>query len=69
VVSYHAPVGHYAYNAQYFAQARTNGPITAVADTASGHNGLFAEGTSTTFPNSTWNANNYWVDVVFMTGL
>ena len=69
VVSYHAPVGHYAYNAQYFAQARTNGPLTAVADTASGHNGLFAEGSATTFPNSTWNANNYWVDVTFMTGL
>jgi hypothetical protein len=67
VVSYHTTIGHYAYSAGYFTQARTNGPLTAVADSGSGHNGLFTASTGTTFPTSTYNANNYWVDVIFNT--
>ena len=67
VVSYHTTVGFYSYSAQYFANERTSYPLTAVADTATGHNGLFTQSAATAFPNSTWNANNYWVDVVFTT--
>ena len=38
----------------------TNGPLTAVAS-----GGVYAYGSSTTFPNNSYNASNYWVDVDF----
>ncbi|WIM99566.1 DUF4082 domain-containing protein [Actinoplanes oblitus] len=67
VVSYHTEVGFYAYSPSYFTQARTSYPLTAVADSATGHNGLFKASSTRTFPTSSWNAGNYWVDVVFTT--
>ena len=33
-----------------------------------GPNGVYAYGTNSTFPNQTWNATNYWVDVVLQPG-
>jgi hypothetical protein len=66
VVSYHT-TGFYSYTSAFFTQAQASYPLTAVADSASGHNGLFSAGTATTFPSSTWNANNYWVDAIFNT--
>ena len=38
----------------------TNGPLTALAN-----GGVYAYGSATTFPSNTFNASNYWVDVVF----
>ena len=38
----------------------TNGPLTALAG-----GGVYAYGSSNTFPTSTYNDNNYWVDVVY----
>ncbi|WP_433613951.1 DUF4082 domain-containing protein [Dactylosporangium sp. CA-139114] len=67
VVSYHTTVGHYAYNAGFFTDPLVSYPLTAVADTATGHNGLFLLSNSVAFPTSTWNSNNYWVDVIFTT--
>ncbi|WP_239082404.1 DUF4082 domain-containing protein [Actinoplanes teichomyceticus] len=67
VVSYHTDTGFYAYSGAYFGQARTAYPLTAVADTATGHNGLFKAGATRAFPTSSWNASNYWVDVTFTT--
>ena len=44
----------------------TNGPLTAPASSAvSGGNGVYAYGNSPSLPVNTYNANNYWVDVVF----
>ena len=40
----------------------TNGPLTALAG-----GGVYAYGSSNTFPTSTYNNNNYWVDVVYST--
>ncbi|WP_257187337.1 MULTISPECIES: DUF4082 domain-containing protein [unclassified Bradyrhizobium] len=60
VASYHSN-GHYASTTSYFTAARTNGPLTAPANV----NGLYTYGTSNLFPTSTYNATNYWVDVVF----
>jgi Domain of unknown function (DUF4082)/Bacterial Ig-like domain len=67
VASYVAPNGGYSYDPAYFASAGvTNGPLTAPKSSAvSPGNGVYAYGGSPTFPNSTYNANNYWVDVVF----
>ncbi len=66
VASYHTTVGHYAGDNAYFASTGvTNGPLTALANGVDGVNGLYQYGVSSSFPNQTWNASNYWVDVVF----
>ena len=66
VASYHTSVGHYSYNPNYFSTNRDNSPLHAPLSGGSwGGNGVYAYGGSSTFPNQTYNANNYWVDVVF----
>ena len=46
-----------------------NGPLRALADGEdAGGNGVYAYGASGSFPNATWRAENYWVDVVFENG-
>ncbi len=66
VVSYHAPNGHYAFNAAYFANAATvNGPVELLRDGVSGGNGVYQYSATPTYPAQTFNAANYWVDVVF----
>jgi hypothetical protein len=66
VASYYAPVGGYAVNSNYFSAARSSPPLTAPASTTAAPNGLYLYGPSG-FPTSTFNASNYWVDVVFNT--
>jgi hypothetical protein len=65
IASYHTNKGEYSYDANYFANSYTNGPLTAPSSASSGGNGVYRYGTSNLFPNQTYNANNYWVDVVF----
>ena len=68
VASYFAPNGHYSGNLNYFA---THGvdtpPLHALANGVAGGNGVYAYGGANSFPNSTYQALNYWVDVVFST--
>ena len=52
----------------YFTAAVTSGTLTAPSSAASGGNGVYAYGgTSTTgiFPTNTYTSANYWADVVF----
>ncbi len=63
VVSYHAPVGHYSADAGYFGSAHTYYPLSAPAS----GNGVYAYGSTTTFPSNSYNATNYWVDPIFQT--
>jgi methionine-rich copper-binding protein CopC len=67
VASYLAPSGGYSVDSAYFAgKGVTNGPLTAPqSSTISLGNGVYVYGSSSTFPNNTYNATNYWVDVVF----
>ncbi len=66
VASYHTNVGHYADNQNYFATAGVdNPPLHALQNGVSGGNGVYRYGSSSGFPNQTWNTSNYWVDVVF----
>jgi hypothetical protein len=66
VASYYAQAGNYSYDSAYFASAGvTNLPLQALANTAS-PNGVYAYGSKSTFPTSSYNATNYWVDVVFV---
>ena len=60
VASYFAPVGGYAFDASYFTSAVTNGPLLALANGADGGNGVYLYSASSNFPNSTFNATNYW---------
>jgi hypothetical protein len=66
VASYHANNGHYSANGNYFSvNGVDNPPLHALTNGVSGGNGVFAYGSSSAFPNQTWNARNYWVDVVW----
>ena len=65
VASYYAPNGRYAINANYFTSPVVNGPLTAMQDGVDGGNGVYRYGAGGGFPTGTWNAGNYWVDVVF----
>ncbi len=66
VASYYAP-SRYAVSSAYFASApTTRGPLTALQNGTDGGNGLYRYGNAAgTFPNSTYNSENYWVDVVY----
>jgi Domain of unknown function (DUF4082) len=64
VASYHASNGHYSEDNNYFASKGVdNPPLHALANGVSGGNSVYAYGASSAFPNSTWNAANYWVDL------
>jgi hypothetical protein len=68
VVSYHTTTGGYSYDSAYFGSAHVNGPLTAPASGASGGNGVYVYGAGNVFPDNSFNATNYWVDVVFADG-
>ena len=66
VASYHANNGHYSIDTNYFSTTGVdNPPLHALASGGSGGNGVFRYGANSAFPNQTFNAANYWVDVVF----
>jgi hypothetical protein len=69
IAGYLAPNGHYSVNGPTLAEAIVNGPLTAEASTSelSGTegNGLYSYGSGVTFPTQTYNASNYFVDVLF----
>jgi hypothetical protein len=64
VVSYHTPTGYYAATAPGFTAGIAAPPLRALSDAESGGNGVYRYGASG-FPNQTWEASNYWVDIVF----
>ncbi|MGZ4610678.1 MAG: N,N-dimethylformamidase beta subunit family domain-containing protein, partial [Actinomycetes bacterium] len=66
VASYYAPVGRYSVDENYFTNATTNAPLTALANGTS-PNGVYLYGTGGGFPTSSFAASNYWVDVVLST--
>jgi Domain of unknown function (DUF4082)/Fibronectin type III domain/Bacterial Ig domain len=75
VVSYFAPKGHYSEDGQYFYSTPPPGqaspsrldspPLHALHGTGGSANGVFTYGSAAAFPSSTFNAENYWVDVAF----
>jgi hypothetical protein len=62
VASFFSNTGYPAYTPQGLASAVVNGPLTALAS-----GGVYAYGSSNTFPTNVYNNNNYWVDVVYST--
>jgi hypothetical protein len=67
VASYHTNTGHYAANGGYFVSSFDNPPLSALQDGTAGPNGVYRYGATSAFPTDTYNAANYWVDVVFVT--
>ena len=65
IASYHTTKGHYAATAGGLLNAVTKGSLTALASNASSGNGLYSYGASRRFPSNSYNATNYWVDVIF----
>lgn len=67
IVSYHAPNGRYSINSSFFTSSGvTNPPLRALQNGVDGPNGVYRYGSASGFPNESWNASNYWVDVVFI---
>ena len=61
VVSYLAPNGNYAHTGAFFAEPWINGVLTASGP----NNGLYSYGAGGSKPTNSWNATNYFVDIVF----
>jgi hypothetical protein len=69
VVSYSAPSGHYSVTRSYFTTLGVdNGPLHAVASGAAGTNGVYIYSPGG-LPNQSYQASNYWVDVVLNTAV
>src|SRR6185436_1714290 len=64
LASYHTNVGGYASDGGYFNAGVDSPPLHAVPANPSGGNGVYRYGSSA-FPSTTFNATNYYVDVVF----
>jgi hypothetical protein len=69
MVSYYAPKGHYSYTSQGFASAVNAPPLHGLSN-ATSPNGVYTYTPTATgsFPKSSYNATNYWVDVDFTAG-
>ncbi len=75
IASYFSPNGHYAQAEGYFYPPPSpepdgdgtvsSPPLQMLRNTGSTVNGVYTYGSSPTFPISTYNAENYWVDVSF----
>jgi hypothetical protein len=69
VISYHTSAGTYSASNNYFTQARSNGPLTALANGTDGRNGVYRYTGTPAFPSTGYQSTNYWVDVVFNTSI
>jgi hypothetical protein len=65
IASYFTPSGHYSFDASYFNSAVDAAPLHALANSSS-VNGVYAYGSGSAFPASTYSASNYWADVLFI---
>jgi hypothetical protein len=64
VVSYHTNTGYFAATSGGLTAAVDRAPLHALSNRTAGGNGVYRYGAASAFPNQTWKAANYWVDVV-----
>jgi titin len=64
VASYYSQSRHFSYDLAYFVQSHDQPPLHALADGDAGPNGLWHD-SEDAFPTDSYNATNFWVDVVF----
>jgi len=67
IASFFSTSGDYGNTVPFFTQAVVNGPLKALADGEDGANGVYILAASSRFPTQSFNATNYYVDVVFNT--
>jgi hypothetical protein len=66
IASYFAPSGHYSANVNAFATTGIdNPPLHALANGVSGSNGVYLYSSTGGFPTNSYQATNYWVDIVY----
>jgi hypothetical protein len=65
VVSYHSTTGYAADGGFFGSSGVDSGVLHALANGVDGPNGVFVYSAASAFPNQTFNATNYWVDVLF----
>jgi hypothetical protein len=65
IASYFAPNGGYSVTSGGLTNEVSNPPLVALASGTSGGNGLYSYASSSAFPQNSYGASNYWVDVVF----
>ena len=65
IASYYAPRGYYSATNFGLTNAFTNGPLSSIPNATSA-DGVYRYGSTSGFPTSTYQATNYWVDVVFV---
>ncbi len=69
IISYHSSAGFYSYNTPYFTQAKINGSLRGLANGEDGSNGVYRYSSTPAFPSDSYQASNYWVDVVYTTSV
>ena len=60
VASYFSPTGDFSVDRNYFNAVVNNPPLQALQN-----GGVYNYGSSSGFPAGTYQASNYWVDIVF----
>jgi hypothetical protein len=69
IASYFAPAGHYSANTNYFETSGVDSPpLTAPENGIDGPNGVYLYSSSGGFPSNSYDATNYWVDVLYVPG-
>jgi len=68
IAAYYSSLGNYILTAYGLKTAITNGPLTALADSTDGINGLFKYTNIPVLPDSGYLSSNYWVDIIFVKG-
>ncbi len=67
VASYFTPTGHYSYTGGYFATSGSDAPpLHFLENGVDGGNGVYVYSQNSAFPTGSFDATNYWVDVVFI---
>jgi hypothetical protein len=66
IASYFAPNGHYSATPAGLSTSVDNPPLHAIANGTSA-NGLYTYASGNALPTTSFNATNYWVDVLFAT--
>jgi hypothetical protein len=64
IAGYHTPAGFYSINRPYFGQRYVNRSLIAPASSTVTGNGVYTYGATSTFPTSTYQSTNYWVDII-----
>jgi len=64
IAAYHSSLGYYTLTINGLKTAITNGPLTALADSTDGINGLFKYTDTPDLPDSGYRSSNYWVDIL-----